>query len=290
MFIKDTLSTLLPTSLADDDYAYYSTLLRSLETRTDLTPLVVEESGVKQTILALGNRRDTIGRPMAEEPFDLQARFTALHIHWFDQEKRFPERWDAAYDTTPIPPILQARGLVDDGTAEKVLSGDVPGTEGVKLELTPEQEKASDKAWWYYSTNRKHKISYFKGHPPTPLGAAPRAALNQPFKIHNIWDNLMSSGKGDNVEWKPIYGSLRNEFVPTGWRDPDNEDGVVNGMTMAEFDEWWAEQEVENAKRDEREAKIKAWQDEVRLIRQAEENAKWEKLRKEREEAQKAEL
>jgi hypothetical protein len=32
------------------------------------------------------------------------------------------------------------------------------------------------------------------------------------------------------------------------------------------------------------------WQDEVRLIRQAEENAKWEKLRKEREEAQKAEL
>lgn len=285
MFISDTIGQLLPTSLAGDDYAYYSTLLRNLETRTDLTPLVLGESKVKQTIDRLGARRDSIGYPMADEPLDLQARFFALSRHWTDLEHNFPRQWEIEYDTRPIPPLMQAHGLVDDGTSQKILR-----TGGVKLELTPKQQEAADRAYSYYFKRRSWKVSYLKLHPPKPLGAVPRANMIEHNKIHNIWDNLKLSGKGDNVEWIPLYGSLDLEVtIPYTWRDPANEEGILGGVTEEEQDAWWAEAQVGMAERDERGAKIKAWRDEVRPVRQAEENAKWE-LRKEREEAAKLEL
>lgn len=290
MFIRDTLKDLLPTSLADDDYAYYSTLLRNLETRTDLTPLIIDESGVKQTMLALAQRRDSVSTPRAQEPFNLQTRFSALHRHWSEAEKHYPERWEDEYDTQPVPPLLQARGLVDDGTAQKVLTVDGSGTGGVKLELTLEQQKAADRGYFRYFTSRKYKVSYLKLHPPKPIGAVPRATSNEPNKLNKIWDNLWSSGSGDGVDWKPLYGSLLTENVPISWREPGNEAGEVWGMTKEEWEPWYEEQKVLNAKRDERKARIKAWQDEVRPMRQAEEEAKWQKMMEEGEKAEKLEL
>lgn len=72
LFITGTLrDTFLPTSLPEeDDYEFLSRLLRSLETRDDISWTTLHETGAERTIMAIANRR----RYFAAEPFGLTAR------------------------------------------------------------------------------------------------------------------------------------------------------------------------------------------------------------------------
>jgi hypothetical protein len=284
-YLRDTL---LPTSLPDTDYELCSTFLRSLETREDLTFLVIYESDIRSGVNAIASRYDSPSNPMAEEPFELQARFKALSQHWGDIEQapNVPHKWESTWDTAKLPPLLKAQPLVVNG-----VDGDFQRQGGFKLEFTPEQEVAATKIFNHYNSTRS-----YKEHPPKPLGWAPVA--KQPFALHSAWEDLFPDGNieagrsipdhklAGNDAWRPIYGSLMLESVPWTWVQPGREEAEYGGLTTAEWEDWNADWDEKNRKREERAAKIKAWQDEVRPAREARERENFEKIQKEREEVE----
>lgn len=285
---------LLPTSLPGDDYELCSALLRNLETRTDLTWLALHESGIKQSVMAVAQRSDSPHSPVAEEPFDLQPRFKQLNKYWRELESQpyLPQRWEPTFDTQLLPPLLKAQPLVlnEANPDELITDQEQQDINSLNLILTPEQQLTAAREFEHYLATRAHKVSYLKAHPPPPMAFAPVA--KQPLAVRTTWDKLLENGNiepgesvssnrlADEREWRPIYRSLLTEDVPSGWVQPGKEDAVA-GLTANEWDVRLQQIEDRAQRREERGARVTAWQDEVRPARQAKEKEEFERMQKE---------
>lgn len=298
LYIHDHFSdTLLPTSLPNDtNYSLCSSFLRNLETRTDLTWLVLDESDIKQAIMAIAQRSDSPRRPMAEEPFDLQARFKALHKHWYDLERLpdHPQRWELVYDTQLLPPLLKAAPLSSDQDGLLAEDGEQQQQQQQNTSshlLTPEQKLAADAIFKYYLTTRAHKISYLKLHPPQPMAFAPVA--KQPHALRTTWEDVLPDGKieagrtvapnklTDEQTWRPLYRKLDTEDIPYDWVAPGEARDMIMGLTQEEWDAHTVVTDARLKRLEERRARVKAWQDEVRPEREEREREEVERARAE---------
>ncbi|KAI0477171.1 hypothetical protein GGR56DRAFT_673582 [Xylariaceae sp. FL0804] len=284
MYISDSLrDTFLPSSLpGEDDYSLYSDYVRSLETRTDLTPLVLHETHVERTMMALAQRGGLAREPVADEPFDLPARFRALHDHWWALKTRpdAPERWEAQrFDATYLPPLLRSRDLGGDGDGPASPS---PLSQATPLTLTPAQRAEADAKFAEWLARRRWQVSYLKRHPPSPLGFAPVAAAtpseDDPARLRGIWgtlfeDGVVAAGRRistgllqDNPTFRPIWGELATARVPFDWVDPeaaaedeDKSEEEKQKSVMEQIDRM----KESMARRDERRAKVEAFQREL---------------------------
>ncbi|OHF02937.1 hypothetical protein CORC01_01695 [Colletotrichum orchidophilum] len=222
LLISDTLRDgMLPTSLTDDDYDTYSSMLRNLETRQDVTWLVIQETGVDKTIMAIANRGGHHS-PIPEEPHDLHERAKKLHHHWFTlaSANNKPDRWDAQFDTTYLPPLVARQGL---GSGQK--------SDSSQLDLTPAQKAEADAKYKAYRKRRDRAVSYLKKNPPKPMAWVP--VQTTPEKSRSLWESLFSDGivkpgrkvaggkLAGNPGFKPVYRDLITERVPYDWVDPD---------------------------------------------------------------------
>ncbi|KAF9881437.1 hypothetical protein CkaCkLH20_00583 [Colletotrichum karsti] len=221
LLIGDTLRDgLLPTSLPDDDYDTYSTMLLSLEGREDLTWLIIQETGIDKTIMAIANRGGHHS-PIPEEPHDLHERVKRLHDHWWalTSAKDKPERWETRFDTTYLPSLLTGKAL---DSSEKL--------KGFKLDLTPAQKAEAEAKYKAYRQRRDRAVAYLKKNPPKPMAWVPIDSA--PEKAQGIWgtifhDGIIQAGRkvlgkqmAANPMFKPIYRDLTTERIPYGWVDP----------------------------------------------------------------------
>ncbi|GKT50841.1 uncharacterized protein ColSpa_11022 [Colletotrichum spaethianum] len=222
LLIGDTLRDgMLPTSLPDDDYDMYSAMLRSLETRSDLTWLVVQETGIDKTVMAIANRGG-YHSPIPEEPHDLHERAKRLHRHWFTlaSAKDKPDRWEARFDTTSLPPLVSGRA-----------TGSGQNTDPTTMDLTVEQKEAADTKYRAYRQRRDRAVSYLKDHPPKPMAWSP--IQTEPESTRGAWETIFSDGivqagrkvvaskLAKNPMFKPIYRDLLTERVPYDWVNPN---------------------------------------------------------------------
>ncbi|KAI3546618.1 hypothetical protein CSPX01_04273 [Colletotrichum filicis] len=262
LFISDTLRDgMLPTSLPDDNYDTYSAMLRNLETRQDVTWLVIQETGVDRTIMAIANRSGHHS-PIPEEPHDLHERAKTLHDHWskLTAASDKPERWEARFDTTCLPPLAARQGSA---------SGQKAGS--FKLDLTPAQKADAEARYKAYRKRRDRAVSYLKDHPPKPMAWVP--AQTDPEKQRGFWESLFNDGvikAGRNVEggklagnpgFKPVYRDLITERVPYDWVNPDEQ--VKEYTEVDHLKEMEAFRE-ESRIRKERTDKQAAYQEELR--------------------------
>ncbi|GJC78818.1 hypothetical protein ColLi_01656 [Colletotrichum liriopes] len=222
LLIGDTLRDgMLPTSLPEDDYGMYSAMLRSLETRKDLTWLVIQETGVDKTIMAIANRGG-YHSPIPEEPHDLHVRAERLHHHWSTLASAHdkPDRWEARFDTTSLPPLVNGH-----------VSGSGQNAGATNLDLTSEQKVAADTKYRAYRKRRDRAVSYLKDHPPKPMAWFPIQA--EPEMTRSAWETIFSDGivqagrkvlgskLAGNSLFKPVYRDLITERVPYDWVNPD---------------------------------------------------------------------
>ena len=152
LFIKDSLSEgMIPTSLPDDNYGFYSELLRSLETRTDITWLIAEETRILNVIKRLQQRRG----PLPEEPVDLKGRAQRLDKHWSDtRSESRPDRWEVAFDANTIPPLVEN----EDNESTN------------RLSLTPEHEEQAEAKVSRYLKKRTSYVDHLKNPSANPHG------------------------------------------------------------------------------------------------------------------------
>ncbi|POR37658.1 Uncharacterized protein TPAR_02145 [Tolypocladium paradoxum] len=139
LFISKTLAAgLVPTSLPGDDYALWSSMLRT-------------ESRARDDVSNIGARG-----PIPEEPFRIPARARALGKHWeqLQRAEGSPSCWEAAFDTTSVPALLPA---------------DSP-SESRPFERNAQQLAEAEEQYAIYRSDRDRALSYFKRHPPPPLG------------------------------------------------------------------------------------------------------------------------
>ena len=242
VYMSHILRQLTPTTLPEDDYQLFSNMIRSLETRTDLSWRVYEETDIRETISSAANRGRGARNPIAEEPFSIKKRVKALSRHWHHLAiaPRKPERWEDASDTTFMPPLIATHSF-GEGATKLVGQTDTANAQdevrwmagGFKLVLTSEQEAEATRIYNKWRRKRDHKVSYLKNHPPTPIAWVPLAKSST--GIRNAWDTLFEDGRVEagrrvstsklsvSKQWKPIFGPLYSESIPFGWVPPGEE-------------------------------------------------------------------
>jgi hypothetical protein len=225
IYIGHVLNDLTPTTLPEDDFQLFSDLLRSLETRTDISWRVYEETEIRNPIMRAGNRK-----PNPDEPFFIHNRVKALHKYWDDLsvDRDRPGRWEDASDTKFIPPRLRGHQISNEegGPLSQLQKDDA----NYKLTLTPEQDAEATRVYKEWRTGRDWKVSYLKLHPPTPMAWFPVATSST--GLSNAWSEVFPDGKlaagrhvansklVGNKRWKPMFRSLLVENIPFNWVAP----------------------------------------------------------------------
>ncbi|KAJ4267175.1 hypothetical protein NW762_003276 [Fusarium torreyae] len=201
-YIDRTLRDMMvPTSLPGDDYHLCSKLLRSLETRRDLTWLVLRETDIRDTISAIA-RRGGRRSPIPNEPHDLQSRVRALERHWSALEKchtRLRE-WEPKYASHRQPPLLDEK-------------------DGAVLELSDEQAADAEAEYREWRSDRDRKVSYLKLNPPEP--AAFLKVARRDIQTDETWDMLPTSDSQQGLRLLPVYTPIIFQPVPLDWESPD---------------------------------------------------------------------
>ncbi|KAB5585726.1 hypothetical protein GE09DRAFT_35211 [Coniochaeta sp. 2T2.1] len=267
-FIKKTLrDAFLPTSVPEeDDYEFLSKLVRSLETRDDISWTTMNEHEIDATISAIANRRE--GGDFAPEPFGLTERFKKLHDHWYrlKSDENKPDAWEARHDTTFLPPLLKARGLDGDEGAAVEADG------GVTAMLNDEQRHEMVESYAEWRTRRDRMVSYLKIHPPTPTAWFSVSRTTEGKRA--AWDDVMEGrvlkagqAVADRLlvaspKWKPWYTSLVLTNIPIGWRKPGEPE-----MTEEESRQLLERLDRQGKRRDERRAKQAAVQQRLKAER-----------------------
>ena len=272
LFIKETLrDTFLPTSVPDeDDYELMSKLVRSLETRDDISWTTLVETSVQDTISAIANRREA---SFAPEPLKLTDRFERLRWHWsrLQTEGGKPERWEVEHDTTFLPPLLKTKGLDGEGEVE-------PGW-GLAAVLSDEQRVRMEERYAEWKKDRDRKVAYLKVHPPTPMAWSPVPTEQSARRA--AWEEVMEDGVVDvgkqvdprlvaaSPKWRPIYGDLVLEIVPFEWKgEGDKEITSEEADLLVEKMKRGMELRTERIKKqNEVQRKLNAEKDNARFVR-----------------------
>ncbi|CAF3435142.1 hypothetical protein SNK03_007406 [Fusarium graminearum] len=200
-YIDRTLRDLMvPTSLPGDDYNLCSKLLRSLETRRDLTWLVLRETDIRDTVSAIA-RRGGRRAPIPDEPHDLHSRVKALERHWSALEKCHTKlrEWEPKYATQPQPPLLE-------------------GQEAYDLELNDEQATHAEIEYREWRSDRDRKVSYLKLNPPEPSAFVP--VERRDIQTDETW-NILPTSKGHyGKRLLPVWTPILFQEVPLDWENP----------------------------------------------------------------------
>lgn len=189
------------------DVGCISDLLLSLESRNDITKLVLEYTSVEPTLRRLAEEKHF----QENDPLKIASRAAALKQHWEKARQGHPNSpQDAVY-----PPLLSAVG---------------GKPKDWKLELT---DKARDEAARYYNalkTKRKYAYRCFQAEPPMPMGWAPESG--------DAWAKTARTKveSGDlfhSRHWAPIW-------MDFGLASIDVMFGMeAAGMTQDEMDEYY---------------------------------------------------
>ncbi|RBR12882.1 uncharacterized protein FIESC28_08373 [Fusarium coffeatum] len=201
-YIDRTLRDLMvPTSLPGDDYNLCSKLLRSLETRRDLTWLVLRETDIRDTISAIA-RRGGRRAPIPDEPHDLHSRVKALESHWSALEKRHTKlrEWEPRYTTQPQPPLLE-------------------GQEEFDLDLSDEQATHAEIEYREWRSDRDRKVSYLKLNPPEPSAFVP--VERREIQTDETWNILPTSNSHRSKRLLPVWTPIIFQEVPLDWESPE---------------------------------------------------------------------
>ena len=223
-FIKRTLrDTFLPTSVPEeDDYEFLSKLLRSLETREDISWTTMNEHEIDSVVSAIANRR---AGEFAPEPFGLTERFRKLHDHWYKlkADVNKPDAWESRHDTTFLPPLLKTRGLDGAGAA---VEADV----GVTALLSDEQRHEMETSYAEWRARRDTRVSYLKIHPPRPKAWLPVAKTTEGTRAARddvmegrVWEagqRIANHLLVASPKWKPWYTSLIRRISRLAGRGP----------------------------------------------------------------------
>ncbi|KAF2154432.1 hypothetical protein K461DRAFT_129309 [Myriangium duriaei CBS 260.36] len=219
---KEITPVLLPENSDDAHLAYYDAIMTNLETRHDISWLVLEETSLISSLRGLHDNRqrriegakfgwagihNEAGVPLtpAEERlyahFNVANRGHALYQH-FDAERvrKAVATWDPDYVNTFVPPF---RSLSPLETAPAIVVD-----EGQAAEAMSEYDSLMSR--------RYHAISYLKLHPPKPMGWAP---LTSDAWAKTRKSDIDSGNLHGRPEWKPIYRKWDLEDVPIGWKE-----------------------------------------------------------------------
>ncbi|PNP60669.1 hypothetical protein FNYG_14583 [Fusarium nygamai] len=193
--------TLVPTSLPGDDYNFCSKLLHSLETRRNLTWLVLRETDIRDTIGAIA-RRGGRRAPIPDEPHDIHNRAKALERHWSALEKCHAKlrEWEPKYATQSQPPLLEEEGSV--------------------LELSDEQAAHAEIAYREWRSDRDRKVSYLKLNLPEPAAFIP--VERRDIQTDETWKILPHSENEIGTRLLPVWTPIIFQEVPVDWKSPDS--------------------------------------------------------------------
>ncbi|RSL67852.1 hypothetical protein CEP53_002823 [Fusarium sp. AF-6] len=206
---------LLPTTLPGDSLELCSRMLRSLETRRDLTPLVLSETSIADTIFGIARLRYT----PPNEPPELQPRVMALRSHWTSPGAK-PTPLTTGYATSHKPPLIP---------------------EDYELSLTLEESAEAGLHYRLWRTNRDRKVSYLKRHPPEPIRA--REVTRREIASDAVWealpwmpDEMRKAPQDRQVKLGPLYQQIDSQAVPLDWVNPD--DSLQAFATSGEERRW----------------------------------------------------
>ncbi|KAJ4327754.1 hypothetical protein N0V84_001863 [Fusarium piperis] len=191
---------LLPTTLPDDNLELCSRLLRSLETRRDLTPLVLSETSIVDTIFGIARLR----YPPPDESPGLQSRVMALRNHWRSSSTKATPL-TTGYAVSSKPPLVP---------------------EDYELSLTLEQAADAELHYRLWRTNRDRKVSYLKRHPPEPVRA--QEVTRREITLDVVWealpwmpDEMKKAPEDRQIKLEPLYQQMDSQAVPLDWVNPD---------------------------------------------------------------------
>ncbi|KEY69367.1 hypothetical protein S7711_08125 [Stachybotrys chartarum IBT 7711] len=207
----------------------YSDILLSLETRDDLTKLVLDFTEAKDTINAMFR----FAKTLSNDSFRLGERARALDKHWRDTVKNKPSH---PRDDIPITPFL----AVPEGKPA-----------GWKLQLSETAAEDAARMHAVRVDHLAHGSSYYQVHPPQPMGWSPvdkdAWARTDPEKVKA--GNLYYS-----KHWRPIWMSCQLSMIdiPFSWKHPDWDDEKLKQFQEGKRWEWeWTERMKEKELRGE---------------------------------------
>ncbi|KFA45613.1 hypothetical protein S40293_08627 [Stachybotrys chartarum IBT 40293] len=207
----------------------YSDILLSLETRDDLTKLVLDFTEAKDTINAMFR----FAKTLSNDSFRLGERARALDKHWRDTVKNKPSH---PRDDIPITPFL----AVPEGKPA-----------GWKLQLSETAAEDAARMHAVRVDHLAHGSSYYQVHPPQPMGWSPvdkdAWARTDPEKVKA--GNLYYS-----KHWRPIRMSCQLSMIdiPFSWKHPDWDDEKLKQFQEGKRWEWeWTERMKEKELRGE---------------------------------------
>ncbi|KAL2680437.1 hypothetical protein Neosp_008038 [[Neocosmospora] mangrovei] len=205
---------LLPTTLPDDDLDLCKNMLRSLETRRDLTSLVLRETSILDTIFSISRLR----KPATHELPDLQSRVVSLNNHWRLLNAN-PTPLSRGYATAHSPPLMQRN---------------------YQLALTLEQAAEAELHYRLWRTNRDRKVSYLKENPPEPIRA--RTVTYGEIGSHAVWkalpwtpEEMEKAPEDRQMKFEPLYQPIESQAVPLDWVNP----GSSPAFTTPEEERRW---------------------------------------------------
>lgn len=252
LYTEHLVHEIITVSLPGDDLELISNCLKSLETRTDVSWRVFDEADLRSTVNAAAQYRQN-GMVEEEEPFSFYDRLKALADHWdaLGGLPTRPELWDKESDFTFLPPLIDTPSSGDQNSAEN----------GNKLSLNAEQSAAADKIYQSWLKKYKRNASYFKDHPPKPIGWV--AVEKSELSIRNGWATILQDGAvqgsatrrlAADKAYKPIHDRLL--WVPTGWKTPGEVDSRTEEEKELEYEEMRLGWDRERARRELQEKRL----------------------------------
>ncbi|CEJ92569.1 hypothetical protein VHEMI08214 [[Torrubiella] hemipterigena] len=216
-FITKTLRSNLVSQLAsDDNVEVYSNMLRNLETRTDLTHLVMAEIEPGGTLGYLARERAKLSENAADSaPYHLQSRMEALSRYWYDLRGDAPQQWTPEFDTVTIAPFIIN---TDDQALFETLAD---------IGLPEEQIKEADTEFEKFRIQHSKTASYFTRHPPIPKAFTVRPGVDSKALYDSVRDSNGQVARDKMInhpDFLPMYFESRNMMsldVPWTWEDPD---------------------------------------------------------------------
>jgi hypothetical protein len=222
-YLADMLEmTLCPSPLPEDDLQLCSDMLLSLETRDDLTTRVFFSAPADKIIARIVSSCQIPD----EDEFNILSRIKALAEYWSEQGDKFRQN---AKDAIPrsgstFPPFLISLP-VEKGPAWK-------------FELNVERQEEAQKLYMAQKAVRAHHLSYFRLHPPAPMGWSPsgdalKSTPRQKMATGDLYDSPL---------WEPIYmdWALQCFDVPFNWKNPEEGAMTTEELNSArDFNSEW---------------------------------------------------
>lgn len=205
-----------------------SKMIRSLETRKDLTWMVMAE--LEPDMMIKMNLRDERKRHEGNNLTEFfQDRLKPLYNHWDSfKDKIGSKPWTPEFDTETLPPLLVA----DEDEKPLDLSD---------VGISPEK---AESLFSPFKTEHGRVASYFTRHAPVPKAYHVVAGVNGKEATAKIKDEngkMHRSKMANNPDFEPMWFESRvlmNMAVPLMWKDAD-----APGLTSEETEKIEAENE-----------------------------------------------